>query len=96
VLLYPLFGTVPPLLVGLYARITDERTYSGPAIPVAAVLGLAVAALLYDVLRPLVGIAAQWVAYFGITTLPVAGIPGSSWHVAGRPGVVSLPRQLCL
>jgi len=76
VLLYLLFGTVPPLLVGLYARITDERTYSGPAIPVAAVLGLAVAALLYDVLRPLVGIAAQWVAYFGITTLPVAGILG--------------------
>ncbi len=76
VLIYLLFGTIPPLLIGLYARITDERTYSGPAIPVSTVLGLLVAGLLYDVLRPLLGIAAQWVAYFGITTLPVAGILG--------------------
>jgi phosphate transport system permease protein len=76
VLIYLLFGAIPPLLVGLYARVTDERTYTGPAIPVAAVLGLALAALLYDILRPVVGIAAQWIAYFGITTLPVAGFLG--------------------
>jgi len=76
VLIYLLFGAIPPLLVGLYARVTDERTYTGPAIPVAAVLGLALAALLYDVLRPVVGIVARWIAYFGITALPVAGFLG--------------------
>ncbi|ACV46492.1 MULTISPECIES: phosphate ABC transporter permease PstA [Halomicrobium] len=76
VLIYLLFGAIPPLLVGVYGRTTDERTYTGPAIPVAAVLGLGVAALLYGLVRPVVGIAAQWIAYFGITTLPVAGIIG--------------------
>ena len=76
VLIFLLFGTIPPLLVGIYGRVTEERTYTGPAIPVATVVGLAVAALLYDVLRPLVGIAAQWIAYVGIVTLPVAGLLG--------------------
>lgn len=76
VLIYLLFGAIPPLLVAIYARIPDGRRYTGPAIPVATVLGLAIAALLYDTLRPLVGIAAQWIAYFGITTLPVAGLLG--------------------
>lgn len=91
VLVYLLLGAIPPLLVGLYARLTDEQTYSGPAIPVAAMLGLGVAALLYDALRPVVGIAAQWIAFYGIVTLPVAGILGVvvarrwSW----RRGVIS-------
>ncbi len=76
VLLYLLFGAVPPLLVGVYARLTEDRTYTEPAIPLASVLGLSVAALLYGFLRPFVAIAAPWIAYYGITTLPVAGILG--------------------
>lgn len=76
VLIYLLFGTIPPLLVDMYARTTEDRTYTGPAIPVASIVGLAVAALFYDLLRPLIGIAAQWIAYFGISTLPVAGVLG--------------------
>jgi phosphate transport system permease protein len=76
VLIYLLLGTVPPLLVYTYARITDERTYTGPAIPISIIVGLAVAAGLYDVLRSLVELAAQWLAYVGIVTVPVAGILG--------------------
>lgn len=74
VLIYLLFVTAPPLLIRLYAHRSQERTYSGPAIPVSILLGTALAAGLYGVLRPLVGIVAQWVAYAGIVTLPVAGI----------------------
>ena len=77
VLVYLLFGAIPPLLVGVYGRVTDERTYTGPAIPVASVAGLALAALLYGLVRPLVGVAPPWIAYVGITTLPVAGIVGA-------------------
>lgn len=76
VLIYFLAGTIPPLLVGTYARATDKRTYTGPAIPVSVLLGIAVAAVLYGYVRPLVGITAQWIAYFGFVTLPVAGIVG--------------------
>jgi phosphate transport system permease protein len=76
VFIYLLFGAIPPLLIGVYARVTDERTYTGPAIPVSIVLGIGTAGLFYDVLRPLVGIAAQWIAYFGLATVPVAGILG--------------------
>lgn len=77
VLIYLLFGALPPILIGLYARRSQERTYSGPAIPVSIFLGTALAAGLYGVLRPIVGIVAQWVAYVGIVTLPVAGITGA-------------------
>jgi phosphate transport system permease protein len=77
VFLFVLFGSVPPALVGGYARTTADRTHVGPVVPVAAALGLAVAALSYGALRPLVGVAAEWVAYFGITTLPVAGLLGA-------------------
>ncbi|MEF8772385.1 phosphate ABC transporter permease PstA [Halodesulfurarchaeum sp.] len=76
VLIYLLFGTVPPLVVSIYAHVTNERTYTGPLMPIAAGVGLAVAALFYGVFRPFMGILAQWIAYFGITTLPVAGILG--------------------
>jgi phosphate transport system permease protein len=77
VLLYLLFGAAPPILVVAYARATDDRTYTGPAVPVSVVLGVAVAAGLYDVVRPLVGMAARWVAYVGIATLPTAGLLGA-------------------
>jgi phosphate transport system permease protein len=76
VILFILFGTVPPELVYLYARVTDERTYSGPAIPVSVILGIAVAAGFYDVLRPLVGLAPQWLVYYAIITVPVASVLG--------------------
>ncbi|MDZ7731633.1 MAG: hypothetical protein U5K37_13080 [Natrialbaceae archaeon] len=56
VLLYLFFGTVPPILVYTVARVTDERTYSGPAIPVSILVGIAVAGGLYGLLRPLVGV----------------------------------------
>jgi len=96
VLLYLLFGTVPPLLVGLYARITDERTYSGPAIPVAAVLGLASLRCSTTFSAPSSVSQPSGSRTSGSRRFRSPAFSGSSWHVAGRPGVVSLPRQLCL
>jgi phosphate transport system permease protein len=74
VLVYLLFGTIPPILVGMYARTTGDTTYTGPAIPVSIIVGIAVAAGLYDLIRPVVGTITPWIAYFGIVTLPVAAI----------------------
>jgi|AntRauTorcE11898_2_1112593.scaffolds.fasta_scaffold02825_3 phosphate transport system permease protein len=76
VFVYAIFGAVPPTLVFLYARISDDRTYTGPLVPVSIVGGLAAGGALFDVVRPIVGIAQEWVAYFGFVTLPVAGILG--------------------
>ncbi|CCQ33580.1 Phosphate ABC transporter permease protein [Halorhabdus tiamatea SARL4B] len=96
VLVFLLFGAIPPLLVGVYGRVTDERTYTGPASPLASVAGLAVAALLYGVVRPLVGIAPPWLAYVGITTFPVAGILGAvvSRRWSRRRGVIAATAAL--
>ena len=74
VLVYLLFGTIPPILVGMYARTTGDTTYTGPAIPVSIIVGIAVAAGLYDLIRPVIGTVTPWIAYFGIVTLPVAAI----------------------
>ena len=74
VLIYLLFGIIPPILVGMYARTTGDTTYTGPAIPVSIIVGIAVAAGLYDLIRPVVGTITPWIAYFGIVTLPVAAI----------------------
>jgi phosphate transport system permease protein len=74
VLIYLLFGIIPPILVGTYARTTGDTTYTGPAIPISIIVGIAVAAGLYDLIRPVVGTITPWIAYFGIVTLPVAAI----------------------
>ncbi len=76
VLIYALFGSIPPALVYAYGHVTDDRTYTGPALPVSIILGIAVAAGLYDVVRPVIGIAAQWIAYYVVVAVPVAGIIG--------------------
>lgn len=76
VLLFFAFGTVPPLVVASYARLRDAESYTGPAVPVSGVLGVVAAAGLYDVLRPVIGLATEWLAYVALTTLPIAGILG--------------------
>lgn len=74
VLLYSLFGSLPAGAVGIYARRTSSSTFAGPAIPVSILVGLGLAAVLYGTLRPLIGILAQWIAYFAVFTVPVAVI----------------------
>ncbi|MFC7139981.1 phosphate ABC transporter permease PstA [Halosimplex aquaticum] len=70
-----LFAAILPILVAAYARTNDSK-YTGPAIPVAILGGLALASVLYETIRPIVGILAEWIAYFGIVTLPVAAVLG--------------------
>ncbi|MEF8780681.1 MAG: phosphate ABC transporter permease PstA [Haloferacaceae archaeon] len=89
VVIYAVGGGIPPLTVYAYARKTGERTYSGPAYPAAVVLGLAMGAGLFDVVRPLVGIAAAWIAYYVLVTVPVA--VGTGILVARRFSRGSVP-----
>lgn len=82
VLIYLAAGALPAAGITVYGRITDSRHLSGPATPVASLLGLGVAGGLYPVVRPLVGIAATWVAYFFIVTVPVSA--GLAWLSSRR------------
>ncbi|PSQ03105.1 phosphate ABC transporter permease PtsA [Halobacteriales archaeon QS_5_68_33] len=78
VFIFAVFAGLPPLLVAAIGRRMDRsaRTYIGPLVPVSIVLGLGGGAVTYAFLRPYVGILAQWIAYFGFVTVPVAGIAG--------------------
>jgi phosphate transport system permease protein len=69
---YVFFASIPPALVLTYDRTTDDRTYTGPAIPVSIIVGLGVAAVLYDFVRGPIGIAAEWIMYFGLVSVPAA------------------------
>jgi phosphate transport system permease protein len=74
ILIYLVFGSLLPILVYSYGRLTDNWTYAGPAIPAALVAGLAAAAGLYPFIRPFVGILASWIVYIGIATVPTAAL----------------------
>lgn len=76
VFLYAVFAVVPPLAVVAYGRRGGESAYTGPLLPVSIVAGLAAGALAYGTVRPLVGILAQWIAYLGVVTVPIAGLVG--------------------
>ena len=69
---YVFFASLPPALVLAYDRTTDDQTYTGPAIPASIVVGIALAAVLYDFVRGPIGIAAEWIMYFGLVTVPAA------------------------
>jgi phosphate transport system permease protein len=72
VVIYAVAGGIPPLGVYAYARVTGDRTYTGPAYPALIVFGLAIAAGLYGFVRPLVGILAAWIVYYVLVTVPIA------------------------
>ena len=72
VFIYTAFAASPPVLVSVYDRATDERQYTGPAIPASIVAGIAAAALLYDSIKQPIGVAAEWIMYFGLVTVPAA------------------------
>ena len=88
---YAFFASVPPMLVTAYDRTTSDRTYTGPAIPASVLVGIAVAALLYDVVRGPIGIAAEWIMYFGLVTVPAAFLIGTltALRRGRRSGVVA-------
>ncbi|WP_281194539.1 phosphate ABC transporter permease PstA [Halorubrum sp. F4] len=88
---YVFFTSLPPAIVVAYDRTTDDRTFTGPAIPASIVVGLAVAALLYDVVRGPIGIAAEWIMYFGLVTVPAALLIGTltASRRGRRSGVVA-------
>jgi phosphate transport system permease protein len=77
VLIYLLFGGVPPAVVYAYAEMTDEQTCTGPAIPLSVLLGVGLGAGLYGFIRPVVGIAAEWIAYYLVVAVPVAALLGA-------------------
>ncbi len=84
VFIYAAFASLPPVLVLAYDRTTDDRTYTGPAVPVSMIVGTGVAAALYDLIRGPIGIAAEWIMYFGLVTVPAALLV--AWLTASRRG----------
>jgi phosphate transport system permease protein len=72
VLLFLLFGTLPPLAVVGHAKTYGESHLTGPAIPVSVILGIGAGFLLYSVLAPVFTTLIDWVAYLFIVTLPIA------------------------
>ena len=63
VAIYAIGGGIPPLVVYAYARVTGDRTYTGPAYPATILLGLVVAAGLYGLVRPIAGSLPAWIVY---------------------------------
>jgi phosphate transport system permease protein len=90
ILIYLLFGTIPPALVIIYDRVYGGSMYTGPALPASILGGLAVGFLVYSLVRPLIGILAEWLAYLAIVTVPVALILGglATRRWSRRRGVV--------
>ena len=82
VFIYAFLASLPPALVLAYDRATGDRTYTGPAIPASVVVGVGVAAVLYDPVRGPIGAAAEWIMYFGLVTVPAALL--AAWLIASR------------
>ena len=84
VFIYAFFASLPPALVLAYDRTTDKQTYTGPLLPVSILVGIGVAALVDGPISGLVGIAAEWIMYFGLVTVPAALLV--AWRTASRRG----------
>ncbi len=84
VFIYAVFASLPPALVLAYDRTTNDRTYTGPAIPVSIVVGIGIAALADGPISGPLGIVAEWILYFGLVTVPAALLIG--WLTASRRG----------
>ncbi|MFC7185817.1 phosphate ABC transporter permease PstA [Halorubrum yunnanense] len=84
VFIYAFFASLPPVLVLAYDRTTDERTYTGPLIPVSIIVGVGVAALVDGPISGPLGVAAEWIMYFGLVTVPAALLV--AWLTASRRG----------
>ena len=76
-LIYAVFAGGLPLLVGLYGWQSSESRLTGPAIPVAALGGIALGALARDAVLPTVSVVAQWIAYVVVVTLPITALVGA-------------------
>lgn len=72
VFLYVALASLSPVLVLAYDRATDDWAYTGPAIPVSILFGIGLAVLLDGPISGPLGIAAEWIMYFGLTTVPAA------------------------
>ena len=91
VFIYVFSASLPPAIVVAYDRTTNNGTVTGPAIPASIVVGIVVAALSYEVVRGPIGIAAEWIPYFGLVTVPVALLIGTvvNSHRGRRSGFVA-------
>ncbi len=72
VFIYTVFASVPPALVLAYDRMKSDQTYTGPAVPVSIFVGIGVAVLVDGPISQLIGIAAEWIMYFGLVTVPAS------------------------
>ncbi len=95
---YLVAAVTPPLAVRAYAYRYGENHLTGPAVPVSILLGLGLAAVTYGSVIPLVEVAAAWIMYVVIVTLPTAAILGvaarrrfgNRWALGAAGAVVGL------
>jgi len=76
VLVYAAVGLVPALGVALYGRRNRAATWTGPAVPVVAILGLLVAALQFGALRWVVAGLTEWATVCLLVAVPAAAAVG--------------------
>jgi phosphate transport system permease protein len=72
VFIYAFFALLPPILVLGYDWTTDDRTYTGPLVPVSILVGIGLAVLVDGPISGPLGVAAEWIMYFGLVTIPAA------------------------
>jgi len=68
--------TAFPTAVFGYIRRYGQNNLTGPAVPVSVLVGIAVGAVVHGPVIELIGIAADWILFLLIVTLPAAGIVG--------------------
>ena len=84
VFIYAVFVSLPPALVLAYDRTTDDQTYTGPLIPVSILVGIGVAAVVDGPISGPLGIAAEWIMFFGLVTVPASILV--AWLTASSRG----------
>ena len=72
VFIYAVFASVPPALVLAYDRTMSDQTYTGPAVLVSIFVGVGVAVLVDGPISQPIGVAAEWIMYFGLVTVPAS------------------------
>jgi len=91
VAIYLVFGSLFPAIVLAYARLTGGSHFTGPALPVSALVGIGVARALYVPINSAIAIVADWIMFVVVVTIPVAAGLGLfvTWRWARRYGVAT-------
>jgi len=77
VAIHAAYAFAPPLAVVAYVRSFGQNHLTGPALPVAVLVGVAAGFVLYEPTFALVGGHPKWAAYVGLVAAPAAVVLGT-------------------